>query len=104
MDNFKVIYKILKLLEVAMDYDEFDRSQLTAEYLGISKNRLNTILIMLQEEGYVHGVMHAQGLRGVKLSRNFGITLKGLEYLEENSTMKKAAALIKGIKDTIPGL
>lgn len=104
MDNFKVIYKILKLLEVAMDYDEFDRSQLTAEYLGISKNRLNAILIMLQEEGYVHGVMNAQGLRGVKLSRNFGITLKGLEYLEENSTMKKAAALIKGIKDTIPGL
>ena len=55
MDNFKVIYKILKLLEVAMDCDEFDRNQLTAEYLGISKNRLDAILTMLQEEGYVHG-------------------------------------------------
>ena len=104
MDNFKVIYKILKLLEVAMDYDGFDRNQLTAEYLGISKNRLDAILTMLQEEGYVHGVMYVRGLHGVKLDPSFGITLKGLEYLEENSTMKKAAALIKGIKDTIPGL
>lgn len=32
------------------------------------------------------------------------ITLKGLEYLEENTLMKKAASLAKGIKDTIPGL
>ena len=41
MDNFKVIYKILKLLEAAMDYDEFDRSQLIPEYFGISENRLD---------------------------------------------------------------
>ena len=52
----------------------------------------------------VYGVLHAKGLRGVKLDPSMGITLKGLEYLEENSAMKKAAALIKGIKDTIPGL
>ena len=104
MDNFKVIYKILKLLEAAMDYDEFDRSQLIPEYFGISENRLDALLVMLQNEGYIHGVLHAKGLRGVKLDPSMGITLKGLEYLEENSAMKKAAALIKGIKDTRPGL
>ena len=32
MDNFKVIYKILKVLESAMDCDEVDRSLLKAEY------------------------------------------------------------------------
>ncbi|MEE1527277.1 MAG: YjcQ family protein [Blautia sp.] len=32
------------------------------------------------------------------------ITLKDLEYLEENSMMKKAAGIAKGIKDTILGL
>ena len=31
MDNFKVIYKILKVLESAMDCDEVDRSLLKAE-------------------------------------------------------------------------
>lgn len=104
MDNFKIIFKILKLLEEAMDYDEFDMSKLSAEFFGITENRLNTILRMLQEEGYVHGVVYKTGLSGVKVTQNFGITLKGLEYLEENSTMKKAAALLKGIKDTVPGL
>lgn len=53
MDNFKVIYKILKLLEAAMDYDEFDRSQLIPEYFGISENRLDALLVMLQAEGYM---------------------------------------------------
>jgi len=78
MDNFKVIYKILKLLEAAMDYDEFDRSQLIPEYFGISENRLDALLVMLQNEGYIHGVLHAKGLRGVKLDPSMGITLKGL--------------------------
>lgn len=32
------------------------------------------------------------------------ITLKGMEYLSENTFMKKAANLVKGIKDTIPGM
>lgn len=104
MDNFKIIYKILRLLEEAMDDDYFDRSMLSAEYFGVSENRLNAILKMLQDEGYVKGVIYVKGLAGVKLERNFGITLKGLEYLEENSTMKKAAALLKGIKETVPGL
>ena len=78
MDNFKVIYKILKLLEAAMDYDEFDRSQLTPEYFGISENRLDALLVMLQNEGYIHGFLHTKGLRGVKLDPSMGITLKGL--------------------------
>lgn len=32
------------------------------------------------------------------------ITLKGLEYLNDNTFMKKAANALKGIKDVIPGL
>ena len=92
------------MLEEAMDYEEFDRSKLSAEFFGVTENRFNTILKMLQQEGYVHGVIYKKGLQGVKLERDFGITLKGLEYLEENSTMKKVANLLKGIKETVPGL
>lgn len=32
------------------------------------------------------------------------ITLKGLEYLQENSLMRKAYNTIKGIEDIIPGM
>ena len=103
MDNFKIIYRILKLLEEAMDYDQFHTSMLTPELLGVSENRLNHILKMLQESGYITGIIYRAGLSEVKLNRP-EITLKGLEYLEENSIMKKVAGLLKGIKETVPGL
>jgi hypothetical protein len=37
---------------------------------------------------------------GIKIA-DIRITLKGLEYLEENSLMKKAAHLIKGVTEII---
>lgn len=103
MDNFKIIYKILKILEKAMDYDEFDKSLISAEVLGITQNRWESIMKMLQNSGYIEGVSYirSMGMRGIKLI-NPRITLKGLEYLEENSFMKKAAAIAKGISDLIP--
>lgn len=103
MDNFKIIYKILKILEKAMDYDEPDFSLISAEALGISQNRWEALMVMLQEEGYVEGVHYVKtmGMKGVKLT-SLRITLKGLGYLEENSFMKKAANIAKGISDLIP--
>lgn len=86
-----------------MDYDEFDLSLLNPELLGVSENRMNAILITLQDEGYISGIIYRKGLNGVKLNKPV-ITLKGLEYLEENSMMKKVAGLLKGIKETVPGL
>lgn len=106
MDNFTTLYKILKALEKAMDYDEFDVDTVSAERLKISENRLARLWEMLWREGYVDGVTVQYSAGGeVLLSlNNPRITLKGLEYLGENSLMQKAAKLAKGIKDTIPGL
>jgi len=103
MDNFKIIYKILKALEAAMDCDKLDHSLISAEFLGVSPNRWEAIMEMMCDEGYITGVTVIRGIsmRGVKLS-NVRITLRGLEFLEENSFMKKAANLAKGIADIIP--
>ncbi len=64
-------------------------------------------MAMLLNEGYIAGgqIWNALDYRypRVVLARP-EITLKGLEYLEENTLMRKAANLAKGIKDTIPGL
>lgn len=107
MDNFKAIYKILRYLEKAMDFDEPDLDFISAEALGISGQRWNAIMEMLAKEGYVAGVSMkrsaADDTAMLSLS-NPRITLKGLEYLEENTDMKKAARIAKGIKETIPGL
>lgn len=104
MDNFNIIYKILKQLEKAMDYDEFDMDFVSAEHLKISENRRVRIWEMLAKEGYVDGVNIKYGAQGdiVTSISTPRITLKGIEYLHENSLMKKASNIAKGIIDVIP--
>lgn len=60
MDNFTVIYKILKTLEQAMDYDEFDVKQISHTRLNISYQRWEKILIMLAKSGYIEGILYDQ--------------------------------------------
>ena len=103
MDNFKTIYIILAILQKAMD-GELDPRDIFPEALGITEKRQNALMVMLQTEGYIKGLkeVHALGGTGIRYE-GVQITLKGLEYLEENSMMKKAYKAIKGIKDIIPG-
>lgn len=107
MDDFRLIYKILRILQRSMDCEEFDIKVLSPETLELSKPKWNRIMAMLLKEGYISGgdAWNAMdcGYPRVALTRP-EITLKGLEYLQENTLMKKAADLAKGIKDTIPGL
>ncbi len=107
MDNFKVIYKILKMLENSMDLEEFDQTAISRERLGLSEPRWSRIMAMLVMEGYIRGIevwnaMDCDYPRiGVVRPE---ITIKGLEYLEENSFMKKVADVAKGIKEIVPGM
>lgn len=107
MNNFTIIYKILKALEKALDYDEFDISRISAECLNITYQRWEKIIIMLIKSGYIEGIVYDQCCSDYspKLEHPLCpvITLKGLEYLSENSVMKKAANVVKGIKETISG-
>lgn len=108
MDNFAIIYKILKALEKAMDYEEFDVSLISHERLDISYSRWEKIMIMLKQSGYIEGIVYDQALcdYSPRIHRPMQpvITLKGLEYLSDNSLMKRAANIVKGIKETVPGL
>ncbi|MBQ8825128.1 MAG: hypothetical protein IJZ64_07890 [Ruminococcus sp.] len=108
MNNFTIIYKILKALESSMDLDEFDIETISAEHLKISENRRNRILIQLHQDGYIENVYIRKfvddTLPSVQILPNTTITIKGLEYLEENSLMSKAKNVIKEAKEFIPGL
>lgn len=108
MDNFKVIYQILKYLESALDMPMYDAGAISPERLRISRERWEQILLMMQDAGYIKGLVFTQSMsddraRLVEPVRP-QVTLKGLEYLAENTMMKKAANLLKGIKDSVPGL
>ncbi|EJP32297.1 YjcQ protein [Selenomonas sp. FOBRC9] len=106
MDNIRIIYRILKTLEAAMDSEEFDYRVISAETLHISEQRLLSLLRMLVEAGMIEGLaidIDAAGNFMVSESRP-RLTLKGLEYLNENSLMQRAMKMAKGIKDSIPGI
>ena len=108
MDNFTIIYKILKTLEKAMDYDEFEVKCISAERFGITKSRWEKIMIMLVKEGYIEGIFYDQCTCDysphIVEPIQPVITLKGLEYLSENSMMKRISNVVKGIKETVPGI
>ena len=105
MDNFKAVYKILSTLEKAMDYPEFDIEQIGADALDVSIERWKRYIEMLVDAGYIKNVPICKDITGgihvnAKEAR---ITLKGLEYLQENSIMQKLYKAAKGIIDVIPG-
>lgn len=102
-DNFKCIYRILKTLEKAMDYTEFDISQIGHEKLEISKERWSKYLEMMIDTGYIKGLNIYEDISGETVIENEGIriTLKGLEYLSENTIMQRMYKTAMGIKDVI---
>lgn len=107
MDEFRIIYKILRILQRSMDCEDSDSDILSPERIGLSVPKWSRIMAMLITEGYITGGQTWNtmdcGHPRVALTRP-EITLKGLEYLEENALMKRAANLARGIKETIPGL
>lgn len=106
MDNIRIIYRILSVLEASMDIEAFDERSISTETLGITWARLLSLLRMLFQAGLIEGISvdtDAAGNFLVSKGRP-RITLKGLEYLNENSLMQRAMRMAKGIKDYVPGI
>lgn len=103
-EEFKIIYAILKYLRDCLDCDEIDVDPIRPEPLGLSKTKWSNLIEMLLKNGYVEGVEIKRYMRmppTVLHLEQIHITFKGLEYLEENSLMKKAANIAKGIVDIV---
>ena len=106
MDNFKAVYKILSQLERDMDKPEADVSKFDNEALNVSEERWLKYLEMMSDVGYIKGVRITEDLEGMKMCNcnEIRITLRGLEYLQENGIMKKIYKTAKGIKEITPGM
>ena len=104
MDNFKIIYKILSVLEKSMDLENVDTERRSSNNLGISQQRWDKYMEMLLDAGYIKGVSikkYTDGEMRVDIE-SIRITLKGLEYLSENSIMQRMYNATKGITNLIP--
>lgn len=108
MKTRDIIYKILEKLDTTMDENNPDFNELSAEVLEISKERRSFILEMMQDAELIKGVNFVKGgnNRAALMTsiENMKITLKGIEYLSENSSTAKILRAAKEIKDLIPGL
>ena len=104
MESMTIMYKILNGLEKAMGIEEFDPEMIGFEALGVDKNVWEKCLKILVKEGYIDGVQIKEYITGVSVVGldSAAITMRGLEYLSENSMMKKIGNTMKGIKDAIP--
>ena len=102
MEEFTQIYHILQILKKAMDVEEFEKELISSEALKVNYPKWCRLMAMLANNGYVSGVSVWNSLDcqypKIELVRP-EITLKGLEYLEENSMMKKVSIVAKGVID-----
>lgn len=99
MDNFKAVHRILSALEKAMDLPAFDVQQIGPDALEVSKERWGRYMEMMADAGYIKGVEIQRFITGETSvdARDIRITLKGLEYLQENGSMRKLYKAAKGI-------
>ena len=78
------------------------------EYFPVGKDYWQYIWSHIFNDGYIEGVelisIMGESMKAVKLTENVSITPKGIEYLQENTPMKKAMGFLKDLKETIPGL
>ena len=84
-----------------MDYPNFDIEQISAKSLKISDERWGRYIEMLSDCGYIKGVRLFKNINDEIQVEDKGIriTLKGLEYLCDNSLMKRTYKALKGISE-----
>ena len=89
-----------------MDLPEVDLESIDHKALEISKERWCRYMEMMADVGYIKGVSIKKDITGALRVEctDLRITLKGLEYLQENSIMQKMYNAAKGIKEIVPGI
>lgn len=99
MGDFKAVYRILSALKKAMDLPGFDVRQIGHEALGATHERWCRYMEMMADVGYITGVEIRRFITGETSvdARDIRITLKGLEYLQENGIMRKLYKAAKGV-------
>lgn len=104
MSYSTAIFQILKAIETldnSVDFNLFKVFDISK--INISEKLLIKILKNLIEEGYIKNFQITVSGNNIFTSNYPELTLKGMLFLEENSSMKKAYRTLKEIKGWIPG-
>lgn len=102
MDTLQIAYKILHSLETGKKADYMGKL-ISPQALGIEDDKWLDVMQSLLDEGYIAGVKISKDLLGnaVVNIASARITLKGAEYLQENSVMQKIGRIATDVIQVI---
>lgn len=98
--TYGIIWKILNSLDLALDLKDgiVPEEQFNAEFFKISETRFLNYLIMLNDAGYIQNLEVKEFLSETTIDYSkVKITLEGIRFLVENSTMQKMADIASKI-------
>lgn len=111
---FTAINTILRYVERQLDGTVFDAEGFTAERFGITENRFARYLSMLAESGYITGISVTDNGEPTEFDgdpkkyRRFdivldspSITIRGMQFLAENTMLARMYRTAKNIKDIV---
>ena len=104
-DFFRLVYYILlELYESKKQGCRVNIDDISSATFGIPDSYWIDIMSELKDNGYIKGVSirKTKGIGRVINCDDIDITMKGIEYLKENSMMKKIKKALKGLKDIVP--
>lgn len=105
-DYHVIVCRLLTILYGCFKTGErVDRNVVSAETLGIPEGYFVNVIEALLRDGLITGaeIVSIGGIESIKLM-NLKITPAGIEYLSENTMMKKAVKFLKEAKSVIPGI
>lgn len=103
MEEFKIIARLLAAIKAGEKQNEFDINLIDSKVLKTDDSTRDMLAIKLQKEGYIEGLFIVDDIDNMprpvimwNASRP-QITLKGYEYIDNSSSLKKAFKELKNI-------
>lgn len=106
-DYFVMAYRVLHFLYECFKVGEKAEVEwFGPQALGINNGYWVNLLESLTKEGYITGIVFPRAIGSIRNAKviDARITQKGIEFLQENSSIQKAMQFLKSAKETIPGL
>lgn len=103
MNDFKAMARILSAVKQCESERRMDFSLFQSEVLKTDETTRDSLIVKLQKDGYIEGFMIIDDIDNQAYPfiawthSNPKITIKGMTFIEENKTLKKA---MKEIRDT----
>lgn len=95
MDDFKIIVRLLAAIRASEEKAVFDISLIDEKNMRTTAQKRDNLALKLQKAGYVEGLVTSEDIDNAPLAVLWeyskpSVTLEGLEYIHDNSAIRKA--------------